>query len=247
MNKTGLIKAGGKSRVPTLTLNLSISVPVEWPASLDWRSLWSWSVKAYMPAVRRKMKDIFLFSSTCPQAFWNVFIFKLKHHKQIHFCVLFTTNTVCSATKKTRVRVVRIGHQLPFTSWSLPSAGDVGAGATANWSIFTQFFPKQNNKNKHSVHLTECRFTASSPISYCITEVGVLAQSCSYLDIGRGVPVWVLYLCNAPSAAHSWSRSSVRLSRTQVCPASVSRSPHSECPCHRLTTAMRIKGVDLKL
>lgn len=62
-------KGGGgwKCQDPTLTLDLSISAVVEWLASRDGGSVWSWSVKTYTPTEGRKMKDIFSFSSTFPK------------------------------------------------------------------------------------------------------------------------------------------------------------------------------------
>lgn len=61
----------------------------------------------------------------------------------------------------------------------------------------------------------------------------------SHLDTGRGMPVSVFYPCSAPSAAHSRSHSSARLSRTPASPASASRWHHSDCLCLRSATAMR--------
>ncbi len=74
-------KKGGKCQVPTLTLGLSISAVVEWLASGDWGSVWSWSVKTYTPTERRKMKDIFSLSSTFPKLSGVHFGSKLQHLK----------------------------------------------------------------------------------------------------------------------------------------------------------------------
>lgn len=57
-------KKGGED--PTSTLRPLISA-AEWLAFRHWESVWSRSVKTYTPTERRKMKDIFSFSSTLPK------------------------------------------------------------------------------------------------------------------------------------------------------------------------------------
>lgn len=84
-------KQGGGN--PTLTLDLSISAVVEWLAFRDWGSVWSWSVKTYTPTERRKMKDIFSFSSTFPKVSGVHIGSKLQHLKH---ALWVSSESLCS-------------------------------------------------------------------------------------------------------------------------------------------------------
>lgn len=79
-----LMNSGAENRGvgdPTLTPDLSISAVVERLAFRDWGSVWSWSVKTYTPTERRKIKDIFSFSSTFPKLSGIHIGSKLQHLK----------------------------------------------------------------------------------------------------------------------------------------------------------------------
>lgn len=86
-------RGGGGGGDPTLTLDLSISAVVEWLAFRDWGSVWSWSVKTYTPTERRKMKDIFSFSSTFPKVSGVHIGSKLQHLKH---ALWVSSESLCS-------------------------------------------------------------------------------------------------------------------------------------------------------